>query len=366
MARALGVLLENARALQATDLVTPGDVASARPPVLPGDPAIADTLNQRANTIATLFENRRSALGAAGATTAELTAALIAAADFMADAFPAIGTPALAIAASAAAVKAELDRRTVAHNTIAGQPAPTPDDLIAQSVGRIEALCGAGFVVLPSIHPPAGAELDQTLGARTDLLAGDDGSAPIRFVQQASQVYEGLGRWRTVSLYAGASSAPKPRLDIGQLPHTPGSQWLGMKLGPGKTPPPGRVSLLVYGYGSTAPSATTTWRGLLLDEWVEVIPNAVEDTGLTFHFDNPGAEAPQAVLVVAPSSIGATWKASDVWGTLAETLDLAKIRAVDLELVKIAQFLPAISLAQSTAKTTVSTSFAGDVRIVEV
>jgi hypothetical protein len=38
---------------------------------------------------------------------------------------------------------------------------------------------------------------------------------------------------------------------------------------------------------------------LLLDEWTELIPNEREDAGVVFHYDSPGAEAPQAVLIAA-------------------------------------------------------------------
>jgi hypothetical protein len=99
----------------------------------------------------------------------------------------------------------------------------------------------------------------------------------------------------------------------------------------------------------------------VLQNWVEVIPNATEQTAVAFNYHNPGAEAPQAVLVVPPSTTGASWKASDVWATLSETLDLAKIRAVDLERVGLGQFLPAIFAPQNLEGMTISTRFSGHI-----
>jgi len=128
-------------------------------------------------------------------------------------------------------------------------------------------------------------------------------------------------------------------------------------------PSPGRQSLLLYSRGSAAPSTADNWQGLVVQDWVEVIPNPTEETGLAFNYDNPGAEAAQAVLVVPPSSLGTSWKTGDVWATLGETLDLAKIRAVDLELVGgIGQFLPAIFAPQNLqVATTTSTGWFGQI-----
>lgn len=69
--------------------------------------------------------------------------------------------------------------------------------------------------------------------------------------------------------------------------------------------------------------------GLLLDEWTEVIPLKEETTGLTFHFDRPNSEPPQAWLLVTPATSQGQWVWEDVVGALHETLDLAKQRAVE-------------------------------------
>ena len=57
----------------------------------------------------------------------------------------------------------------------------------------------------------------------------------------------------------------------------------------------GRVSLLLQRHQS--PTEQEPWVGLLLDEWVESIPNSDEDTALVYHYDTPGAQAPQVVLI---------------------------------------------------------------------
>lgn len=40
--------------------------------------------------------------------------------------------------------------------------------------------------------------------------------------------------------------------------------------------------------------------GLYLDGWSEIVPNPKVITGLAFNYDEPKAQAPQAVLVAVP------------------------------------------------------------------
>ena len=99
--------------------------------------------------------------------------------------------------------------------------------------------------------------------------------------------------------------------------------------------------------------------GLLVDEWVEVVPNTRETTALAFQFDVPDACAPQSVLIAVPPVPGQDWTAETLRRVLMETLDLAKLRAVDTEsLGAAAQHLPGLYLAFNTEDHAVSTDFA--------
>ena len=74
--------------------------------------------------------------------------------------------------------------------------------------------------------------------------------------------------------------------------------------------------------------------------------------------DDPGAEAPQAVLVAVPPRREGNWDLETLLAILNETLDMARIRAVDSDVLgPLAQVLPAIVLATNTANDTVSTDF---------
>ena len=69
--------------------------------------------------------------------------------------------------------------------------------------------------------------------------------------------------------------------------------------------------------------------GLLIDEWVEVVPSTTETTGIALQYDQPNAAPPQTILVAVPPDLAAPWTIWSLQQVLLETLDLARIRAVD-------------------------------------
>ena len=70
-------------------------------------------------------------------------------------------------------------------------------------------------------------------------------------------------------------------------------------------------------------------------------------TGLTFHYDAPKTRAPQSILVVPPLDPSRDWEFEDIEATVLETLDLAKIRGVEVDsLPGQGHYLPAIFFIQ--------------------
>jgi hypothetical protein len=90
--------------------------------------------------------------------------------------------------------------------------------------------------------------------------------------------------------------------------------------------------------------------GLMLDEWTDRVPATDATTGVTFHYDQPSARAPQAILVAAPPDDRPTWDEDALTAVVDETLNLAKVRTVDLEALDDGgQILPAVYLPFNTA-----------------
>lgn len=201
-----------------------------------------------------------------------------------------------------------------------------------------------------------------------------------RWFHHAARVRPPLARWRKLSLYlstipvfsSGRSDASLPVLSrladlrIAQFSPATYNRWVALPLAhetlpSGATqpvmPPTGTISLAAH-LPEGVPSGP--WAGLVIDDWVELIPNHREVTGIAFHHDDPGAEAAQTVLVAVPPVEGAPWSAEVLASILNETLDLAKMRAVDAErIADLGQLIPAIHLADNTGQATVSTNFSG-------
>jgi len=102
--------------------------------------------------------------------------------------------------------------------------------------------------------------------------------------------------------------------------------------------------LLYTAYYHEPFDATGNQCGLLIDEWTEIIPTEEESTGIAFHFDRPNSEPPQTLLLVTTPQFTGNWQWQDLVDALHETLDEAKLRAVEPEQIDktgLAVFLPA-------------------------
>jgi hypothetical protein len=92
-----------------------------------------------------------------------------------------------------------------------------------------------------------------------------------------------------------------------------------------------------------------------------VIPEPDVATGLSFHHAAPVAAPPQAVLLAAPPDGQAAWSPTPR-GILLETLELAKLRLVDLDALG-AGTAPAAWFAYNTKDDTVSTDVTVAMRV---
>jgi len=102
----------------------------------------------------------------------------------------------------------------------------------------------------------------------------------------------------------------------------------------------------------------STWYGLLLDEWTEMIPNDRELTGIALQYDDPGAEAAQVVLVAVPPVVGERWTEDTLFSVIEDTFELSQIRTMDASaLGDRGRFLPALYFAANASEDTVSTRF---------
>jgi len=146
---------------------------------------------------------------------------------------------------------------------------------------------------------------------------------------------------------------------LGQVPPplTGQDRWLALPLDPNNPPQKGRVAIACLTQGD--PTTQNAYAGLMIDEWPERIPDTQQSAAVTFHYEEPSSRAPQALLLAVCPDDRETWDDAILQAILAETLELAKIRTVDLASVQqVGSILPALYFALNLQGATISTQFA--------
>jgi hypothetical protein len=220
---------------------------------------------------------------------------------------------------------------------------------------------GNAFTVLPQFTPPSLTTI-QAAFAQSASLVSSDPKAPARWFRQLTHVRPAIARLDLAISSAQALTNAivyPPALTLGQLPPPAAlpDSWLGLPINTANPPAKGRVAWASLAQGNA--TTQSSYAGLMIDEWLERIPSTQEDASLAFHFDEPSARAPQAALLAVCPDARETWDDDILQAILIETLELAKIRTVDLASVEqVGQILPALYFALNLEGATVSTQFA--------
>jgi hypothetical protein len=242
---------------------------------------------------------------------------------------------------------------------VAGGGAPVggdgpPRQRADQEAGRIRALLGAQFPVLPRFTAANAAALTASQGSRPALCAGDD-LAPSSWLRRMALVRPGverLARARSGAELVRSGVVPKD-LTVVQLPHTPGERWLALPYPAATAPdvpvaPQGELAIVADCSGTVNFSAPLA--GLFCDAWSETVPGRDETTGIALHHDAPGARPPQAILLAVPPTTDPVWTVEAVVATLTEAHQLARIRGVGPDTVEwLGTLLPAVLLPESVS-----------------
>jgi hypothetical protein len=281
---------------------------------------------------------------------ADVVAALLAAADAgVPGAVPGADTPSDQAKSIADLGRSALDRVVAAE---AGFDRTSADDagLAAHDLARIRAVLGQMFPVLAQfrVPDPASAEDEDFRASLTasnsdgDLL-GEDPLAPSAWVGLHAAVRPSVARLARVlegaEMLGGRTGLAD--LYVAQLPHRPGSAWVGL---PFDSPPPTTTSWVVH--AEARPAFDAPMAAIVVDQWGEAVPSTTETTGVSFHFDAPGARAPQTVLIATPADRNASgWSVAALAATVRDAIGLARIRSLDIDDVEAAaRFLPATYL----------------------
>ncbi|WNG48185.1 hypothetical protein F0U60_31650 [Archangium minus] len=238
----------------------------------------------------------------------------------------------------------------------------SPDELREHDLARLRAVAGTDLPFLPALMPVDAAGWESALAASPALQGGDPGAVG-RWMAQYARVRPAVERLQQTLTFAqalrtGLATSPGEPLQVAQYPAVAGDRWWGLPR-PASAPATSRTGWVVCMPQKIDWSRAVA--GLAVDEWTEVVPSLSETTGVAFEYDAPGAVAPQSILVAVPSRPDAAWTAETLEQTLNETLDLARIRAVDLDTLGDAgQFLPAIYFPYNVARHAASTDLVPD------
>jgi hypothetical protein len=227
-------------------------------------------------------------------------------------------------------------------------------------------LFGEGFRLLPefSLDTQQALELGQCRSGVAQLLLHQTTTLAHDFpvddwLYGVARVREKLAAWENLAILAEGLK-PRAPLDLTpfQLPYRADASWLALAF-------PESLELsgdnLLYTAYAPAFDANQSQVGLLVDEWTETIPARQETTAMTFHYDRPNCEAPQAMLLVTPAAVGNTWSWQEVVASLHEALELARLRALEPDLLDqtdYARLLPATVATLTVRPVTIALNFA--------
>jgi hypothetical protein len=361
--RAIRRLLEGARGVRPDDICPPGrssqgtiDLLDLETRIVRGENSLNAAHKLLANMVtkgaSTLAEDLRTGMLALGAYGIGPAVPCLAVGDT-----PDIRSALLRQAAALLKISgARLDRTTALRTRVA---ATDPRARCDQLLERGHAVFGVKFVILPSVTCDAAgaAELTNALAASTQQQGGDPLAVHGWFTRYA-RVRDMVARLS--ACMGGAEvlgTGDRLTLSVAQLPFENTERWVGLPPLPGTELATSKLSMVVQ--SSLAINTSLALSGLFVDEWIEVVPSKSETTALTFQFDPPNCFAPQNVLVAVPPVPGQDWTTETLRRVLLETLDLAKLRAVDTSLLgAAAQYLPALYVPFNAADDAVSTDFA--------
>ena len=207
--------------------------------------------------------------------------------------------------------------------------AATPSEALAwgtAATAAVSAVLGEAVKVVPLLPsglvteaPPPGADGDRVADWLRDVA---------RVRPRAAALHEALA---AASLLAGADDGAFAVRQTGGRPGAPPGPWVATATGAQGAA--ARASTALQHDGDLdAPVG-----GLLVDAWAEPIPRVAGDhgpeeiAGMAFHYDRPGARAPQALLVALPPDLSRGWCLEDVHGVVEDTLMLARVRSLDLD-----------------------------------
>jgi len=326
--------------------------------------ALAASFSSAVNAMVSALQGLQSVdtsdLVAAGAAVRALRIALIVLTDHGVPASwpaaPADTSPDTIAALTAQAASLSSSVQALAAQAPAVAPASGADDSTVSAwltsvVAYVQGILGKGCPLLPVFSLPSNSAYAGAFSPASAPI-GADASAIMVWLRRAGRIRPNSSALHDVLLAAESLETTPVLVTAAQLPPLPTPQWIGLPF-VGSSPPKARLALLFSTLAPVDPSVP--FSGFICDSWTEQVPGlttvassargyeASEVSGMAFTTDGPNAAAPQCLLLAIAPDLTKGWSLDVLFDTVKETLDLAKIRTVDLgDLPRLGRVLPAI------------------------
>jgi len=218
-------------------------------------------------------------------------------------------------------------------------------------------LFGSSFVIIPHFTLRNRSAISQVLSLDENegLLRNVDEFAMDGWVEGIAKVRTKINKLEMVNTMAEMFDVEFPDYTAVQLPFDTietesgemmNDYWLGMEYPSDYEPDNDKLSLIILMEENLKTEIDKAkCCGLLIDEWIEIIPEREATTGIAFNYDQPDAEPPQSLLLAVPPVETGKWKWDDLVYTILDTMDLYKARMVEPEHIDksiFTQVLPAV------------------------
>lgn len=227
-------------------------------------------------------------------------------------------------------------------------------------------LFGKNIKVLPLFSLNNMDEIDTAVKNNTTLLEGASKLAVEGWLHGITKVRPKSNTYQTSMLLSEMFTNTIKKLIVTQFPLSAEDRWIALPRSKSQNFEGAKLSILMQLPQAFCPSDQLA--GLLIDDFTERIPNDKETTGISFHYNQPNSEPPQAILLAVTPKEKGNWEWADLECTLHETLDLAKKRAVEPDMLgdsPYAQFLPALFQASAKHQSTFTVGILGALPIAE-
>ena len=251
-------------------------------------------------------------------------------------------------------IEGRFDKATDYLGTLAA--ATTEKQKLAILTNSGQEIFGRAYKVFPEFKLYNATEYDAAL-AYPDYLNDASDFAIAEWIQGLSPVRKRVHAFHEARLLSQTLRDSEDHLDLSlaQLPLEPLdaglnviTRWMGVEFPEDYEMPDENISFVFQ--SPAGHIATGLQAGIVVDDWVEEIPDKTAHTALAVHYNNPNSEPPQTCLLAVSPNLTGNWDWDDLMDTLYETLDWAKKRAIDPDLLNqtfYAQILPATYAAVS-------------------